>query len=817
VPLLDELNPAQREAVVSTQGPLLIIAGPGSGKTRVIVHRIAYLLGEAGVAPYNILAVTFTNKAAREMRDRLESLVGPDKARRLTVGTFHATCARWLRIDGQRLGLDPRFAIFDDGDQVDVVKQAMRDLEIDDKRFAARAVLSAISGAKSDLLSPEEYAARAETFWMSTVARIYRRYQEILAENRALDFDDLLNMAVQLFSEEADVLARYQERYRYILVDEFQDTNLTQYQLVKLLGAKHRNVCVVGDEDQSIYGWRKADIRNIFRFEEDFPELKVVILEQNYRSTQTILDVAHAVIGANTLRKEKRLWTNNPLGARVLLHEAYNEQDEALYVVRQIEALRRAGARLSDVAVMYRTNAQSRAVEDAMVRYGMPYRLIGGTRFYQRREIKDLLAYFRLVQNPADGVSLARIINVPPRGLGAKTLAELDRVAQRSGNSTYQAARRLAAAEGDALSPQLTARARRALGDFVALVEELRSCQPDSPLQELFDLIVDRTGYEGYLRDGTEEGDERWQNIQELRAKTGDYSELSPERALSSFLEEVALVQDVDDLEFGVADGATLITLHAAKGLEFPYVFIIGLEEGLCPHVRSETNEQLEEERRLLYVGITRAMRGLFLLHAFRRATFGSSGSNAPSRFLGDMPSELLEMSFSGSAGVPRASLAASGAVGRAGRWPPRDGRFGRGDEPDRSADRLRSGWSRADPESVEPDLGVIDDDLPYVDPDIDADEAPEGPPQADGVRRRWFGSRANQDGLPGRRPSRRGSSSRTPSFERGARVRHSDYGEGTVLVSTFAGPDELVLVRFDVRPDKPKNLSLAIHQLEPA
>jgi DNA helicase-2/ATP-dependent DNA helicase PcrA len=358
VRLLDDLNPAQREAVTTTEGPVLIVAGPGSGKTRVIVHRIAHLVEDVGVDPYNVLAVTFTNKAAREMRDRLESLIGPGRSRYLSVGTFHATCARWLRIDGHHIGLDSRFAIYDDVDQIDLVKQVMRDLEIDDKRVSARAVLSAISAAKSELVSPERFASQAEGFWQMTVARIFQGYSELLAQNSALDFDDLLVDVVELFRQCPDVLERYQDRYRYLMVDEFQDTNVTQYQLVKLLGVKHRNVCIVGDEDQSIYGWRKADIKNLFAFEQDFPERKVVILEQNYRSTQTILDAAHAVIGANRLRKEKRLWTDNPRGGPVYLHEAYNEQDEALFVVRQTEALRRAGARFSDVAIMYRTNAQ---------------------------------------------------------------------------------------------------------------------------------------------------------------------------------------------------------------------------------------------------------------------------------------------------------------------------------------------------------------------------------------------------------------------------------------------------------------------------
>ena len=792
--LLDDLNTAQRAAVTTVDGPLLIVAGPGSGKTRVIVHRIAYLLDEHGVDPYNVLAVTFTNKAAREMRDRLEALVGPNQARRLSVGTFHATCARWLRIDGHHLGLDPRFAIFDDNDQIDIVKQALRDLELDDKRVSARSLLSAISGAKSELISPERYAERAEGLWQQTVARVYHRYREMLAENRALDFDDLLNYAVELFRECPDVLARYQDRYRYQLVDEFQDTNVTQYDLVRLLGQKHRNVCIVGDEDQSIYGWRKADVRNILKFERDFPELKIVTLEQNYRSTGTILDVARSVIGANQLRKDKQLWTDNPRGGPVVLHEAYDERDEALFIVRQIETLRRSRARYSDVAVTYRTNAQSRAVEDAMVRYGIPYRLIGGTRFYQRREVKDVLAYLRLVANPLDGVSLQRVINVPTRGLGAKTLAEIDRRAKQLGLSPYDAARVLAGLDdGDqsaldgrpALASTLAPRARQALGRFIRLIEDLRATRAETPLPELVDALLQRTDYEHYLRDGSEEGEERWQNILELRGKARDYEGLEPEQALDTFLEEVALVQDVDDLGAGASDAVTLITLHAAKGLEFGYVFIVGVEEGISPHVRSlDSAEQLEEERRLFYVGITRAMRGLFLLHAFRRTSFGSESSNPRSRFLDDIPAPLLQTTFSRAAGGGRRGTVTGNGSPLAG-------------SPDR-----QSAPSRALPSTR----------LPR--------EAPAGtkpPPRL----LPWTPPRAANPAVDRQPPERlaHGTSTRAraPSYTRGQRVRHAEYGDGTVLVSSFAGADELVLVQFDMRPDKPKNLSLAIHRLERA
>jgi DNA helicase-2/ATP-dependent DNA helicase PcrA len=802
VRLLDDLNPAQREAVTTTEGPVLIVAGPGSGKTRVIVHRIAHLVEDMGVDPYNVLAVTFTNKAAREMRDRLESLIGPGRSRYLSVGTFHATCARWLRIDGHHIGLDSRFAIYDDVDQIDLVKQVMRDLEIDDKRVSARAVLSAISAAKSELVSPERFASQAEGFWQLTVARIFHGYSELLAQNSALDFDDLLVDVVELFRQCPDVLERYQDRYRYLMVDEFQDTNVTQYQLVKLLGVKHRNVCIVGDEDQSIYGWRKADIKNLFSFEQDFPERKVVILEQNYRSTQTILDAAHAVIGANRLRKEKRLWTDNPRGGPVYLHEAYNEQDEALFVVRQTEALRRAGARFSDVAIMYRTNAQSRAVEDAMVRYGIPYRLIGGTRFYQRREVKDILAYLRLIANSQDSVSFNRVVNVPSRGLGSKTLSELERAARQSGIALYEAARRAAGVaepdeDGRPFLPSLATRARRALREFVNLIEDLGTRSTELPLEDLLQLLLEESGYQEYVQDGTEEGNERWQNVLELRTKARDYGGLGPERGLGAFLEDVALVQDVDDLESGASDAVTLITLHAAKGLEFPFVFIVGLEEGIVPHSRSiESAEQMEEERRLFYVGITRAMRSLFLLHAFTRTTWGSEGSNPPSRFLADIPPELLEQSFGRAAGGRRSFAAPSARFERTGR------------SPSAPQERARIDSIGARPSTYPERPMRRSETLPwrtYAQGELDLGPAADAPEPDLGLAPRPLPTT--------RRPV--SSAARTPSFQRGARVRHVEYGEGTVLVSSFAGPDELVLVKFDVRPDKPKNLSLAIHQLE--
>jgi len=641
---LDGLNPAQREAVQTTRGPLLIVAGPGSGKTRVIVHRIAYLVEHEGVSPYQILAVTFTNKAAREMRERVARLLGRE-ADGLAVGTFHWWCARVLRRDGVVLGIDPHFVIYDETDQVGLIREVIREASLDEKRVPPRAVLAHISRAKSELVDADTYARRAEGRWPETVAPLYRRYQELLARNRALDFDDLLLGVVTLFRDAPEVLAHYQERYQYLLIDEFQDTNIAQYELVRLLGGRYRNVCAVGDVDQAIYSWRAADPRNVFHFQRDFPELTLVRLEQNYRSTQAILDVADAIIRQAPNRIPKRLWTTNPRGAPVVLHEAYDEGDEALYVAREIEQLVRTGqARYQDCAVLYRTNAQSRALEDVFVRRGLPYRLVGGTRFYERKEVKDVLAYLRLLLNPHDSTSLRRVINVPPRGLGEKTLAELERWAARHGSSLWEALQRAVqedAAAPDA-APRLAPQTRHACARFMTLLEGLRETAATRTVRELIDAVLEQTGYAAYLRDGTEEGEERWANVLELRAKAAEYDELSPAVGLSSFLEEVSLVQDVDALD-GSGDAVTLLTLHAAKGLEFGHVFLVGLEEGLCPHARSFADPAaMDEERRLFFVGATRAMHRLYLVYAFRRNLHGNLLVNTPSRFLADIPAHLL-------------------------------------------------------------------------------------------------------------------------------------------------------------------------------
>ncbi|MDO8531821.1 MAG: UvrD-helicase domain-containing protein [Dehalococcoidia bacterium] len=657
--ILAGLNPAQRDAVQHIEGPLLIIAGPGSGKTRVIVHRIAYLVKVCGVTPYRILAVTFTNKAAKEMRDRLLAILGPAGVEDLTLGTFHAICARILRREGKHIGLDPAFSIYDGEDQLSVLKRALDEAGVDSKRHPPRAILSAISAAKSQLIDVEEFGKRKGSYYDEIVLRVYQAYEALLAQQKALDFDDLLVRTVRLFQQKQDVLARYQSRYTHVLIDEFQDTNIVQYSLARLMAGKWRNICVVGDPDQSIYSWRQADIRNILNFEKDYPEAKVVYLEQNYRSTGTILKAADQVIAANKQRKAKNLWTENPPGARVALVEAYNEQEEAQFVVGEVERQVKAGRhKAGDFAVMYRVNAQSRAVEEAFLRHGLPYRLVGATKFYQRREVKDALAYLRLIHNPWDDVSLARVVNVPNRGIGEKTLDDLSRWAKGQGLPLY-AAMQAVAASRNAETPvehPFHPRTTVAITNFVELMDGLVAGGKEQDVVQLLDEVARATGYRKHLLE-EDDGEERWENVRELRTVASEYQHLGPERGLADFLEGVALVSDTDNMD-EKRDAVTLITLHQAKGLEFPVVFIVGTEEGLLPHSRSlEDPSEMEEERRLFYVGMTRAKEQLFLVRAYRRAFMGAVGESGPSRFLRDIPRELVTTRE----GVARSLLPESG------------------------------------------------------------------------------------------------------------------------------------------------------------
>jgi DNA helicase-2/ATP-dependent DNA helicase PcrA len=640
--ILATLNPAQREAVEAIKGPVLILAGPGSGKTRVITHRVAYLVKLCGVSPHHIMAVTFTNKAAREMKERLEQLLG-QTVEALTLGTFHAICARILRREGEATGLESSFVIYDEDDQLKLVKQVLEELNLDPKQYAPQALRSAIGAAKSRLVSPEDYARQVNSYFEEIVHRVYQRYQQLLSQGQAVDFDDLLMKTVQLFQDHPHILTRYQSKYVHILVDEFQDTNIVQYMLMKHLAGKYRNLCVVGDPDQSIYYWRFADLRNILSFEKDYPEAKVVFLEQNYRSTKTILEVASDIISANVQRKPKKLWTENENGASVTVIESYNAEEEAQSVVNEIEKLiGQEQISLKDCAVMYRVNAQSRALEETFLRYGVPYKLVGGTRFYQRQEVKDIIAYLRVIHNPQDNVSLTRIINVPGRGIGQKTINTLQSWAKAHDVSLFEALKQvsqnaIASEAKQSLSPHII----QALAGFNALMAELTTQSHELGLSGLLDEILGHTGYREYIL-SKEDGEERWENIMELKSVAGEYDGLDLKEALTEFLEKISLVSDIDELD-EKTDAVTLITLHQAKGLEFPVVFIVGLEEGILPHRKSfDDPEQMEEERRLCYVGITRAKKRLYLLRSYRRSLFGGSTANPPSRFLQDISHHLI-------------------------------------------------------------------------------------------------------------------------------------------------------------------------------
>jgi DNA helicase-2/ATP-dependent DNA helicase PcrA len=557
-----------------------------------------------------------------------------------------------LRREGEAIGLDRDFAIYDDADQVDLIKRGMKELEIDPKRFAPRAVLSAISSAKSELIGTEGFGSRRETYFDEVVLRVYERYQELLTQSSAVDFDDLLFRTHSLFDRFSEVADKYQNRYVHFMIDEFQDTNVAQYAIAKQLTKAHRNLCVVGDPDQSIYSWRNADIRNILSFQQDYPESKVIALEENYRSTQTILDAARKVIVPNTQRVEKDLWTSNGKGVPIVVNEGYNEQEEAQFVLSEIQNLTGQGLRnngkatcaLGDVAVMYRVNAQSRALEEACLRYGMPYQVVGGLKFYQRQEVKDVAAYLRLIANPRDDVALARVINVPARGIGQRTLDELTRMARAAETSMFDAIGQIATAKAEGSELPFTPRAAKSLIDFRALIDGLTEQRNSVNLVELIELVFERSGYKRHLQESADRGEERLENIQEFRNAARDFLELGDEEALTAFLENVSLVSDIDSFE-QKPDAVTLITLHQAKGLEFRVVFIVGMEEGLLPHQRSiDTGDpaELEEERRLFYVGITRAMEKLYLLRAFRRGFRGGSMPGIPSRFLADIPPELI-------------------------------------------------------------------------------------------------------------------------------------------------------------------------------
>lgn len=790
--VLAGLNEPQLKAVTTTEGPVLILAGPGSGKTRVITHRIAYLVQQRQVSPWRILAVTFTNKAAKEMHERLERLVGVSASKEMTIGTFHAICARVLRVEADYLlpyGLNRSFVIFDTEDQTALVRQAIRDLNLDEKQYRPAAIQALISRAKNDMMIPEQMAEQASKYSEEVAARVYKVYQKLLRSNNGVDFDDLLMVTEQLWRREPEVLSKYQRRWTYIHVDEFQDCNLPQYKLIRLLGYgtddRHEglgNVCVVGDDDQMIYSWRGASAENVLRFERDFPTTKIILLEQNYRSTQTILDAAQNIVRRNRMRKDKKLWTTQGTGPKVTVHKAFDEEQEGDYVAHEILRLLARGEieKRSDVAVMYRTNAQSRALEEQLMRANIPYKVIGSRKFYERKEIKDMLAYLRLLANPNDNLSLQRIINVPNRKIGPKTLGELQQWANQQNISLYTAISRISA------HPTLGKAAKTALETFGELIDDLEHAIDELSLPELVDRIAERSGYGPELRATSDTELDRWANVLELRRVADDYSEIETRVALELFLENVALVGGADTAQTGedgtlfreetISDAVTLITLHAAKGLEFPVVFIVGMDEGSLPHSRSVSKpEHLEEERRLAYVGFTRAMRRLYLVRAGRRSIFGETQYTEPSRFLNDIPKHLI-------AGPGSTSPATTSSTSR--------------------TTTRRIDW---------------DDDYNQ---DTYSEETG-----------RVYGSGTPSKSNPLRRSSpppstQRKSSSPTPpqkaepakpkeqQYKPGDRVRHDKFGEGIVLKSEMEAGTEFVEVQFQGKHGK-KRLSLDFAKLE--
>lgn len=635
--LLADLNEPQRRAVECPGGPLLVLAGAGSGKTRVLTNRIAFLIAAHGVKPHEILAITFTNKAANEMKERVEALLGPI-ARTMWVSTFHAACARILRKEAQQLGYQRNFTIYDAGDQVRVVKRCLKELGLDPKRFPPKGIHAVISSAKNRLVDAEAFSGMVENFFDDTVAKVYVLYQKKLFANNAMDFDDLLMRTVDLFQLFPDRLEHYQKSFRQILVDEYQDTNHAQYMLVNMLAKEHRNICVVGDDDQSIYSWRGADVRNILDFEKDYPEATVIKLEQNYRSTQVILSAANEVISNNSERKPKELWTDLGEGEPVRVAEMDDEHAEARFVAGEISRLERdAGFRADEIAVFYRVNAQSRVLEDTLIRYGIPYRVVGGTKFYERAEIKDALAYLLALDNPSDSVSFNRVINTPKRGIGAASVAVLSRFADAEGISMLEAASRA----GDIAD--LRPAAVNAMAAFSATMSQLAESAKSAQVAEILEETLVNSGYlEALSAERTVEAEGRLENLQEFVGVAEEYDSLHPDGSLREFLQEISLYTDIDKMP-EVEEAITLMTLHNAKGLEFPVVFIIGAEEGIFPHSRSMEEQNIEEERRLCYVGMTRARQRLYFSYTTTRNLYGSRNYNMASRFLGELPEELVE------------------------------------------------------------------------------------------------------------------------------------------------------------------------------
>ena len=651
--ILEKLNVPQRKAVETTEGPVLVIAGAGSGKTRALTHRVVYLILERHVRPSNILAVTFTNKAASEMKERIAKLLSDSNQRTdtkynlPTIGTFHSVCVKILRREIEKAGYKSSFNIYDSQDQLLLMKKTMKELEINLDQFKPQAVLGAISKAKNELIDAERFAQTVGGFWEEIVAKIYTAYQKRLKDQDALDFDDILMLTVKIFQNYPEVLAKYQNIFRYIMVDEYQDTNQAQYTLVKLLSQKYRNIWVCGDDWQGVYSWRGADIQNILDFEKDYPDAVAVKLEQNYRSTQNILDAAYGVISKNVNRKDKKIWTENKGGHLISSYEADNERDEAEFIISEVERLKREeNIKLSDAVVLYRTNAQSRSIEEAMLRAAVPYRIIGGVKFYQRKEIKDVVAYLRLINNFNDEVSLERIINEPKRGIGQVTLRNWVNIAKELNVDPIEVDLKfeIKNSKSETISKFKIQNSKLdPIAKFSEFIKRMSEAKNRILLTDLIQKVYTESGYEKYLLDGTDEGQARHENVQELLTVAQKYDEYEGDEGLKLFLEEVALIADTDNID-QASEAVHLMTLHSAKGLEFQFVFIAGLEEGIMPHSRSMLDpKQMEEERRLMYVGITRAKRKVYLLFTMERNIFGSTQINPPSRFLDDIPEELIE------------------------------------------------------------------------------------------------------------------------------------------------------------------------------
>ncbi|MBF0786515.1 MULTISPECIES: DNA helicase PcrA [unclassified Streptococcus] len=690
-PLLNGMNDKQAEAVQTTEGPLLIMAGAGSGKTRVLTHRIAYLIDEKLVNPWNILAITFTNKAAREMKERAFAL--NPRTQDCLIATFHSMCVRILRRDADHIGYNRNFTIVDPGEQRTLMKRILKNLNLDPKKWSERSILGTISNAKNDLLDEVAYESQAGDFYTQIVAKCYAAYQKELRMSEAVDFDDLIMLTLRLFDQNPDVLTYYQQKFHYIHVDEYQDTNHAQYQLVKLLASRFKNICVVGDADQSIYGWRGADMQNILDFEKDYPESKVVLLEENYRSTKTVLHAANDVINNNRNRRPKNLWTQNDEGDRITYYRASDEQDESIYVAGQIDELVRAGRSYRDMAVLYRTNAQSRTIEEAFLKANIPYTMVGGTKFYSRKEIRDVIAYLNVIANPADNLSFERIVNEPKRGVGPGTVDKIRDFAQMQEMSLLEASQNI-------MLSGIKGKAAQAVFDLSNLLYQLREQLDDVSITELVELVLNKTGYlESLMIQATLEANARIENLQEFLSVTKHFDEESEVEGeagletLSRFLNDLALIADTDDGDRESSE-VTLMTLHAAKGLEFPVVFLIGMEENVFPLSRATDDEdELEEERRLAYVGITRAEKQLYLTNANSRLLFGRSSYNQPSRFIREISSDLLD--YQGLARPANTSFKASYINGQT-------SKFGQGMSLQQA---IQSRKSQIQPRSLENDL----------------------------------------------------------------------------------------------------------------